>query len=92
MHKGGHRYQFLNQRVPGLSENLEQIINDILSKYDIEYLSKSDLRNRGIQEKNDAAKIINEGSRHSELLREMNARLHEFIRTKSLEEIKTDVY
>ena len=32
MHKGGHRYQFLNQRVPGLSENLEQIINDILSK------------------------------------------------------------
>ena len=33
MHKGGHRYQFLNQRVPGLSENLEQIINDILSKY-----------------------------------------------------------
>ena len=58
------------------------------SKYDIEYLSKSDLRNRGIQEKTDAAKIINEGSRHSELLREMNARLHEFIRTKSLEEIE----
>ena len=32
--------------------------------------------------------IIDEGSRHSELLREMNARLHEFIRTKSLEEIR----
>ena len=88
MHKGGHRYQFINQRVPGLSENLEQVINDILSKYDIEYLSKDDLRSRGIQEKFDKAKAVNEGSRHVELLREMNARLHEFIRTKPLEEIK----
>ena len=33
-------------------------------------------------------KIINEGSRHDELLREMNAKLHDFIRTKSLEEIR----
>ena len=92
MHKGGHRYQFINQRVPGLSENLEQVINDILSKYDIEYLSKDDLRSRGIQEKFDKAKTVNEGSRHVELLREMNARLHEFIRTKPLEEIKTDLH
>ena len=88
MHKGGHRYEFLNQRVPGLSENLEQVINDILSNHDIEYLSKDDLRSRGIQKKSDEAKIINEGSRHVELLREMNAKLHEFIRTKPLEEIK----
>jgi hypothetical protein len=88
MHKGGHRYQFLNQIVPGLSENLELIINDILSKYDIEYLSKADLLNRGNQTKSDAAKTINEGSRHIELLREMNARLHGFIRTKPLEEIR----
>ena len=63
MHKGGYRYQFLNQRVPGLSENLEQVINDILSKYDIEYLSKNDLRIKGIQEKNYEAKVVNEGSR-----------------------------
>lgn len=88
MHKSGHRYQFLNQIVPGLTENLELTINDILSKYDIEYLSKADLLNRGNQKKGDAAKTINEGSRHIELLREMNARLHDFIRTKPLEEIK----
>ena len=88
MHKGGYRYSFLNQIIPGLSENLEQIINDILSRYDIEYLSKGDLRNKETQEKNDAAKSVNEGSRHIELLREMNAKLHEFIRTKSLEEIR----
>jgi hypothetical protein len=88
MHKCGYRYQFLNQILPGLSENLESIINDILSKYDIEYLSKVDALNRGNQKKSDAAKIINEGSRHVELLREMNAKLHEFIRTKPLEEIR----
>ena len=88
MHQGGYRYQFLNRRDPGISENLEQVINNILSKYGIEYLSKEDLRNRGIQERSDASKTVNEGSRHVELLREMNARLHEFIRTKPLEEIK----
>ena len=64
MHKDGHRYQFLNQSVPGLSENLEQTINDILSKHDMEYLSKDDLRIKGIQKKSDEAKTINEGSRH----------------------------
>ena len=47
MHKGGRRYQFLNQIVPGLLESLEHTINNILSKYDIEYLSKGDLRNQG---------------------------------------------
>ena len=88
MHKGGHRYSFLNQIVPGLSENLEQIINDILSKYSIEYLTNGDLRSRGIQEKNESAKTVNEGSRHIELLKEMNAKLHEFIRTKTLEEMR----
>ena len=88
MHKGGYRYQFLNQIIPGLSENLELVINGILSEYDIEYLSKADLLNRGNQKKSDAAKTINEGSRHIELLREMNAKLHEFIRTKPLEEIR----
>ena len=31
---------------------------------------------------------MNEGSRHNELLREMNSRLHEFIKRKPLEEIK----
>ncbi len=88
MHKGGYRYQFLNQRSPGLSENIEQVINDILSKHDIEYLSKGDLAARGMQKRNDEAKTINEGSRHVELLRELNLRLHEFIRLKPLEEIK----
>ena len=43
---------------------------------------------KGVQKRNDEAKTINEGSRHVELLREMNVRLHEFIRTKPLEEIK----
>ena len=42
IHKSGHRYQFLKQIVPGISDNLEGIIHDVLSKYDIEYLSRSD--------------------------------------------------
>jgi MCM P-loop domain/MCM OB domain/Bifunctional DNA primase/polymerase, N-terminal len=88
MHKDGHRYQFLKQRSPDLSENFEQIINDVLTKYDIEYLSKDEQRVRTTQRKNDECSIVNEGSRHNELLREMNARLHDFIRTKPLEEIK----
>jgi DNA replicative helicase MCM subunit Mcm2 (Cdc46/Mcm family) len=88
MHKNGHRYQFVNQRVPGLSENIELIINDVLSKYDIQYLSKDDARLRDTQKSNDDKRTINEGSRHTELLREMNARLHEFIRAKPLEEIR----
>jgi DNA replicative helicase MCM subunit Mcm2 (Cdc46/Mcm family) len=88
MHKGGHRYQFLKQRVPSVSDNLEQIINDILTKYDIEYLTKDDQRIKDTQKKNDEGKIVNEGSRHNELLREMNAKLHEFIRIKPLEDIK----
>lgn len=88
MHRGGHRYNFLKQRPPGVSENLEQTINDILLKYDIEYLSGSDKKVRDGQRQRDANKIINKGSRHNELLREMNARLHEFIRRKPLEEIK----
>jgi replicative DNA helicase Mcm len=88
MHKGGHRYQFVNQRVPGLSENFEQVINDVLSKYDIEYLSKDDARLKDTQKKSDERKTVNLGSRHNELLREMNVRLHEFIKIKPLEEIR----
>jgi DNA replicative helicase MCM subunit Mcm2 (Cdc46/Mcm family) len=88
MHKSGHRYQFLKQNVPGISDNLEGIIHDVLSKYDIEYLSRSDKGTRDRQRTNDESKTVNEGSRHTELLREMNAKLHEHIRMKSLEEIK----
>jgi DNA replicative helicase MCM subunit Mcm2 (Cdc46/Mcm family) len=43
---------------------------------------------RDVQRKTDSRKIVNEGSRHNDLLREMNARLHQFIRTKPIEEIK----
>jgi DNA replicative helicase MCM subunit Mcm2 (Cdc46/Mcm family) len=71
-----------------VSENLEQIINDVLSKYGIDYLLTSDKRVRDYQRKRDANKTINEGSRHNELLREMNARLHEFVKRKPLEDIK----
>jgi replicative DNA helicase Mcm len=88
MHKGGHRYEFIKQNVPGISDNLEGIIHDILSKYDIEYLSKSDKGIRDRQRSRDESRVVNEGSRHIELLREMNAKLHEHIRIKSLEEIK----
>lgn len=89
MHKGGHRYEFLSQRTPALSDNLEQVIHEILSRYDIPYLDKDDNRVRETQRKSDESKIVYEGSRHNELLHEMNARLHEFIRTKSIEEIKS---
>jgi DNA replicative helicase MCM subunit Mcm2 (Cdc46/Mcm family) len=88
MHKGGHRYQFLNQRVPAPYENLERLISDILSKYDIPYLSKEDTSAIKIQKKDDEKNTVYEGSRHTELLREMNARLHEFIRTKPLDDIR----
>jgi DNA replicative helicase MCM subunit Mcm2 (Cdc46/Mcm family) len=88
MHEDRHRYQFINHRLPTISDDLERIINDILSTYGIDYLSKDDKRGRDTQEKNDKSRVINEGSRHTELLREMNAQLHDFIRTKPLEEIK----
>ena len=88
MHKSGHRYQFLKQIVPGISDNLEGIIHDVLSKYDIEYLSRSDKGTRDRQRTNDESKTVNEGSRHTQLLREMNAKLYEHIRMKSLKEIK----
>jgi|GEM_PF-1717052 len=88
MNKGGHRYQFLNQRIPVVWDDLEQAIDDILSKYDIQYLSKDDKRVKDAQRKSGSSKIVNEGSRHMEVLREMNARLHDFIKTKPLEEIK----
>lgn len=39
-----NRYQFLNQRIPAVWDDLEQVINDILSKYDIQYLSNDDKR------------------------------------------------
>jgi DNA replicative helicase MCM subunit Mcm2 (Cdc46/Mcm family) len=88
MHEDGHRYQFINHRLPTISDDLERIINDLLSTHGIDYLSKDDKRGRETQQKNDKSRVINEGSRHTELLREMNARLHDFIRTKPLEEIK----
>jgi hypothetical protein len=49
MNKGGHRYQFLNQRIPVVWDDLEQAIDDILSKYDIQYLSKDDKRVKDAQ-------------------------------------------
>ena len=88
IHKDGHQYQFLNQRVPVVADDMERIIDDILSKYDIEYLSNTDKRIRNVQRQSDDSKAIHEGSRHNELLREINAKLHSHIRLKSLEEIK----
>jgi hypothetical protein len=90
MHKGGHRYQFVkeNQNTPGISDNLEGTIDTILSRHNIEYLSKTDNRLRDKQRSNDQSRTVNEGSRHSELLREMNAILFEQIRRKPLEEIR----
>jgi Bifunctional DNA primase/polymerase, N-terminal len=88
MHEGGHRYQFIKQRIPSISDNFEQMISDILSKYDIEYLSGGDNRVRDAQQNREQSKVVNEGSRHNELLREMNARLHEFLRSRPLQDIK----
>jgi hypothetical protein len=88
VHQNGSRYKFINRILPPVSELLETKIHDVLKKHDIEYLSASDLRTRGVQQKTDSARTINQGSRHVELLREMNARLHDFIRTKQLEDIK----
>jgi len=73
MHRGGYRYQFMNQRLPAVSDNLEQAINETLSRYDIPYLDTVDKKVRDTQRKKDESKIVNEGSRHTELLREMNA-------------------
>lgn len=83
-----NRYQFLNQRIPAVWDDLEQVINDILSKYDIQYLSNDDKRVIDAQRKRESSKTVNEGSRYTEVLREMNARLHDFIKTKPLEEIR----
>jgi hypothetical protein len=88
VHQNGSRYKFLNKIIPAVSEQTEIKINEILKKHDIEYLTASDLRILGVQQNNDNCKAINEGSRHTELLREMNAKLHEYIRIKQLEDIK----
>ena len=88
MHQNGSHYQFMKQTIPIVWDDLEQIIDEILKKYNIIYLSDADKSVRSNQQKVDETKTVNEGSRHVELLREMNTRLHEFIQTKPIEEIK----
>jgi DNA replicative helicase MCM subunit Mcm2 (Cdc46/Mcm family) len=88
MNKGGHRYEFLNKRLPPVTEQLENVIDSILAKYKIDYLTKRDRNTREMLDKLDQKNIVGEGSRHNKLLTKMNAMLHDLIRIKPVEEIK----
>lgn len=92
MHKGGHRYEFLNEdktMLPPVTDKLEGVINEILQAHGIEYLTKDDKKTRSFLGDADNKKTVTEGSRHTTLLTKMNAMLHDFIRAKPLEQIKT---
>jgi DNA replicative helicase MCM subunit Mcm2 (Cdc46/Mcm family) len=89
MNKGGHRYEFLlDKRLPPVTEELEKVIDSILTKYKIDYLTKGDKKTREMLDQLDQKNIVGEGSRHPSLLKKMNAILHDLIRIKPVEEIK----